>query len=297
MVPGRRWHDSAIDDNGSRHGAIVLAGGRSTRMGQPKAWLDWHGTPLLDRVARTVRRAIEGGPVVVVRAPGQELPPLDASIGIAEDAEEGRGPLAGIAVGLGALPPGVDVAFVCSTDVPLLHPAFVRAVLAAVDGAIDVALPDVRGHRQPLAAAYRSGLLPAVEELLASDRLRPAFLFDRCRVRVLDEAALLADPALRAADPELESVENLNDRAAYEAARALPAPAIAIEVYGALRPAGQRRQQVVRAADLAAAATAAGLDLDAHVVAAVNGDQISRDPRFPLAAGDRVAFMSADAGG
>ena len=51
------------------------------------------------------------------------------------------------------------------------------------------------------------------------------------------------------------------------------------------------------AATLGAAAQAAGIALDGHVVAALNGDQISRDPELPLAAGDTVAFLAADAGG
>ena len=53
----------------------------------------------------------------------------------------------------------------------------------------------------------------------------------------------------------------------------------------------------VRAATLGAAAEAVGLALDRHVVAALNGDQITRDARLPLVAGDTVAFLSADAGG
>jgi len=45
------------------------------------------------------------------------------------------------------------------------------------------------------------------------------------------------------------------------------------------------------------AAGAVGLTLDRHVAAALNGDQITRDGLTPLAAGDTVLFMSADAGG
>src|SRR5262245_66621206 len=99
---------------------IVLAGGRSSRMGTPKAALEWHGSTLLRRVTGIVARGVDG-PVVVVRAPGQELPPLPERVTVVEDAREGRGPLMGIAAGLAALE--ADAAFVSSTDVPLLHPA------------------------------------------------------------------------------------------------------------------------------------------------------------------------------
>jgi molybdenum cofactor guanylyltransferase len=53
----------------------------------------------------------------------------------------------------------------------------------------------------------------------------------------------------------------------------------------------------VAAATLGAAAAGVGLALDEHVVAALNGDQITRDAETPLVAGDTVALLSADAGG
>ena len=85
-------------------------------------------------------------------------------------------------------------------------------------------MPHARGHRQPLAAAYRVELADLVDSLLASGLVKPAQLFERCRTRFVDDAWLLADPALAAADPTLASLENINDPEAYRAARALPRP-------------------------------------------------------------------------
>jgi molybdopterin-guanine dinucleotide biosynthesis protein A len=281
----------------SRTAGIVLAGGRSTRMGRPKAGLEWHGSTLLHRVAGIVGRAVDG-PVVVVRAPGQELPGLPPGARVVEDARQGRGPLQGLAAGLGAVAGDAEVAYVSSTDVPLLHPAFVSRVLTAAqrDG-VDVALPVAHGFRHPLAAAYRTSLLRDVEELVASDRMRPAFLFERCRVRELDEDELLRDPSVARADPDLLSLLNVNDPAEYERARARAAPSVSVRRFGTLALGSDREPLAVRAATLAAAAAAAAVPLDRHVVAALNGEQISRDPELPLAAGDTVAFLAADAGG
>ena len=53
----------------------------------------------------------------------------------------------------------------------------------------------------------------------------------------------------------------------------------------------------VRAATLGAAAAAVGVALGPHLLAALNGDQATRDPLEPLAEGDDVAFMAADVGG
>ena len=277
---------------------IVLAGGRSSRMGRPKAALEWHGSTLLRRVSGVVGRAV-GGPVIVVRAPGQELPPLPADVRVVEDAREGRGPLQGLAAGLAAARDEADAAYASSTDVPLLHPRFVRRVVDALEDDVDVVLPEVGGFPQPLAAVYRTELADVVERLIAEDRLRPAFLFETCRVRRLDADALLADPALAALDPRLDSVLNLNEPGDYDAARGRPAPDVAVRVFGALRRLATLPSDpaLVAAATLGEAATAAGLTLDEHIVAALNGDQITRDPETPLVAGDTVAFLSADAGG
>jgi molybdenum cofactor guanylyltransferase len=265
-------------------------------MGTPKAALGWHGSTLLRRTVGILARVTDG-PVVVVRAPGQELPPLPPQIEVVDDPREGLGPVQGLAAGLAALTGRAEVAFVSSTDMPFLHPAFVRRVLrAAQEDGVDVGLPVARGYPQPLAAAYRTSLAPVAAKLVAEERLRPAFLFEECAVGRLDEAALRADPVLAALDPALDSVLNVNEPTDYQAALARPAPEVTIQRFGALAD-GHRGPQPARAATVAEAADAAGLALDGHVVAALNGDQITRDGEMPLAAGDTVFFLSADAGG
>jgi molybdenum cofactor guanylyltransferase len=277
---------------------VVLAGGRSSRMGQPKAELEWHGSTLLRRTLGVLARSVDG-PLLVVRAAGQPLPQLPAQVEIVEDPEQGLGPLQGVAAGLAALAGRAQAAFVCSTDLPFLHPAFVRRVLSALTDEFDVVLPVARGYPQPLAAAYRVTLAPLITDLIAAGDRRPAFLFrhEHCRTLRIDDAALLEDPMLAAADPALESVVNVNSPADYRAARCQPAPQVTVQRYGALAGNGHRGPQTVRAATLFAAATAVGLTLDRHVIAALNGDQISRDGDVPLTSGDTVAFLSADAGG
>jgi molybdopterin-guanine dinucleotide biosynthesis protein A len=263
-------------------------------MGTPKAALEWHGSTLLRRTLGVLARVVDG-PVLVVRAAGQVLPALPARVEVVEDPAEGLGPLQGIAAGLAALAGRAEAAFVSSTDLPFLHPEFVRRVLGALGPDVEVALPQARGYPQPLAAAYRVSLAPLVTDLVAAGGLRPAFLFSRCAAVRLDDAALLADPALAAADPQLDSVLNVNAPDDYAAARERPAPEITVQRFGALASNGHRGPRAARAATLVGAATAAGLELDRHVVAALNGDQISRDGEVPLVAGDTVAFLSADA--
>lgn len=256
-----------------RTAGVVLAGGGSTRMGRPKAALEWHGSTLVRRAAGIVARAVDG-PVVVVHAAGQELPPLPPGVELAQDAREGRGPLQAIAAGLAAVGARADAAFVCGVDTPLLHPALVRHVVAALAGdeRLDVALPVAHGFPHPLCAAYRTRVAAPIDELLAQDRLGTRLLLERCRVRRLDEAALLADPAIAAHDPGLDSLLNLNDPGDYDAARARPAPLVTVLGRGELR-----------AATLGAAGDGPGT---------IDG-RASDDPEEPLVTGDTVRFGAA----
>jgi molybdopterin-guanine dinucleotide biosynthesis protein A len=274
-------------------------------MGTSKAGLEWHGSTLLYRTVGILARAT-GGPVVVVRAGRQELPDLPAGTQVIDDPRQGKGPVQGIAAGLAALEGQAEVAFISSTDMPFLHPVFIRRVLRVVaqDAGTDVALPVARGYPQPLAAAYRVSLAAAAERLVQEDRLRPAFLFSECATARLDDAALKADPLICALDPDLDSVVNINTPGDYQEARARPAPEVTVQLFGALATGGCPRGPLsVRAATVSAAASAVRLPfgrdgtVDRHVTAALNGDQITRDGATPLAAGDTVYFMSADAGG
>jgi len=268
-------------------------------MGTPKAALEWHGSTLLRRTVGILARAT-GGPVVVVRAQGQELPELPGDITVIDDPQDNKGPVQGIAAGLAAVAGRADVAFVSSTDMPFLHPAFVRRVLRAVHEGADVGLPVARGYPQPLAAAYRTKLAATAERLVREERLRPAFLFEQCTVTRLDEATLKHDPVLAALDPQLASVVNVNELDDYRTARDQPAPPITVQRFGVLAsgPDGHTRPETVFAATVAEAAAAVGVDFGGgHVTAALNGDQITRDGQTPLAAGDTVFFLSADAGG
>jgi molybdenum cofactor guanylyltransferase len=274
---------------------VVLVGGRSSRMGSPKCDLEWHGSTLLRRTTGILARVVDG-PVLVVRAAGQVLPDLGAGVEVHDDTREGRGPLQGIAVALGVAADRADVAFVCSTDLPFLHVAFVRAVLRALTDDVDVALPVARGHPQPLAAGYRTSLALLADELVAADRLRAASLLDQCRVTRLDDAALRADPMVAALDPALDSVVNINEPADYVQARALPPPEITVQRFGVLAGRGGRGPRTVRAATLAEAAAAVSLPLDQRVLAALNGVRVTRDGHLPLVTGDAVAFVCADEG-
>ncbi|MCK6586794.1 MAG: molybdenum cofactor guanylyltransferase [Polyangiaceae bacterium] len=185
-------------------------------MGRPKAWLPFGGETLLQRTVRRVGEA--AWPIVVVAAPEQELPPLPSDIRIVRDPVEGRGPLQGIAVGLGALEGVCDAAFVSSTDAPFVEPALIRRLAALRAGGFDIAVPRAGGHHHPLCAVYGCSVRAEADALLAAGRPRPFFLFERVRTLIAEAPLLLEDPILAAVDPVLRSLCNLNTPDDYEAA-------------------------------------------------------------------------------
>jgi len=197
--------------NGTVAGGIVLAGGKSTRMGAPKAMLPFGPETMLQRVVRLLTTVVS--PIVVVGASGQELPELPSSVIVTRDERDARGPLEGLRAGLTALPDLVDTAYVTSCDVPLLVPAFVQRIIELL-GDHDIAVMEIDGFTHPLSAVYRRTTLPRIESLLAEDRLRPAFLFDAVRTRRIKPEEMTG------ADPQLYTLRNLNTREDYLAALA-----------------------------------------------------------------------------
>jgi molybdopterin-guanine dinucleotide biosynthesis protein A len=192
-------------------GGIVLCGGRSTRMGAPKATLPFGPETMLQRVVRLLGSVVT--PIVAVAARDQVLPELPDDVIVARDEREQRGPLEGLRAGLRALPNSVHLAYVTSCDVPLLVPDFVTRMIELM-GDHDIAVMEIDGFAHPLSAVYRRNTLPRVEALLAEDKLRPVFLFNAVRTRRVQPAEMTA------VDPALRTLRNLNTPDDYRGALA-----------------------------------------------------------------------------
>lgn len=190
-------------------GGIVLCGGQSRRMGQPKAWLPFAGELLLPRVVRRLSEVVQ--PVVVVAAPGQDVPPLPSEISVVRDEVFGRGPLQGLVAGLNFLNGQLDAAYLSSCDVPFLRPEFVCRMMQLL-GEYQACVPRVDGFYHSLAAVYRLEILAAVQRLLDRNQFRANALFEAVPTRVVEAAELVA------VDPGLESLRNLNTPEDYEKA-------------------------------------------------------------------------------
>src|SRR5689334_269621 len=122
--------------------AIVLAGGASRRMGEPKAWLSFEGEPLFLRVIRSVRAACDGEIVAVAQE--EQLLPTCADVRIVRDVIPNAGPLVGLLAGLRALRArhSHDAwTFVATTDAPSIAPVVVRHLTFFCNAEVDAVVP------------------------------------------------------------------------------------------------------------------------------------------------------------
>jgi molybdopterin-guanine dinucleotide biosynthesis protein A len=238
-------------------------------------------------VTGLVARAVDG-PVLVVGSPAQDFPALAPGVRVLDDPREGLGPLQGLAVGLADVAAGpAGAAFVCSTDMPFLHPAFVRRVVGSLHAGVDVAMPVAHGHPQPLAAAYRTTLAADVARWVSDGERRLTTVAARSRVALLHPDDLLADGVLAAVDPDLMSLHNLNRPADYRRARARPAPLVTVHLRCHPTAAVQTRR--LRAATVAGAVGLFRFTTD-EIVVRLDGATVT-DSETPLVDGDEITVV------
>ena len=176
--------------------AAIMAGGKSKRMGQDKAWIELDGEPLIKRVAIVLGQVADE--VIVVANE-----PRYASLGlrVVKDGYPEGGALGGIATGVGAATH--DTVLVAACDMPFLSANVWRALLGHA-GEADVVIPRVGSELQPLHALYTKACVPHMARALAENRLRVIAFFDQVRVLPIEE------PELRAVDPTLRAFTNVN---------------------------------------------------------------------------------------
>ena len=298
-----------------RASAIVLAGGRSSRMGTSKALLLFDNQPLVVHIVATLKRLFAD--VVVVASPTQEIPSMP--ITLVRDEVAYQGPVGGLCYGLKAATR--EICFVTACDSAFLSPQLISHLVGRCEG-YDVVVPHWQGRFQPLHAIYRRSVLPMLEAQLARGELRPVSLFDRVRTLRIDEEEI------RRFDSAGASFFNMNSPADYEEAlerwRAIHAERPAhrdepvtctVELFGVARlvartsevalelPSGATFSQLFTelASSLPALVgrviTADRSALMDGYACSVNGREFVRTPGAAVSAGDIIMILSADAGG
>lgn len=196
-------------------GLIILAGGRSSRMGRNKAALPWRGATLLtDLLLRSQGVAFDEIIVSANRPPDlSSIPPeLAARVRVVADDCQDCGPLSGMEAAFRACT--CSYCLVLSVDLPFYDFSPVKRLLPelAQMPPVNLFLPMSESRPQPLAAVYRRGpALEAVQAALNAGKRRVLSIADALTVRILDDAGA---PIL---------YENVNTPSAYKAALAIDA--------------------------------------------------------------------------
>jgi molybdopterin-guanine dinucleotide biosynthesis protein A len=188
--------------------AAIMAGGKSKRMGQDKAWIELDGEPLVKRVADVLAQVADEV-IVVANDPNYER----LGLRVVRDRYPAGGALGGIATGVGAATH--DTVLVAACDMPFLSVDVWRLIVGHA-GEADVVIPRIGGELETLHALYTKTCVPHMVRSLAENRLRVISFFEQVKVLAIEEAEL------RAADPTLRSFTNVNTP--EELASALSAP-------------------------------------------------------------------------
>ena len=190
--------------------AVILAGGRNSRMGgRNKAFLKIGGETILDRVVKRLRLFFDEI-LLVTRSPRLYR---DHSVEVVEDIFEARSSLTGVHAGLTHA--RADCAFVIPCDAPFIRPALIRLMLSELDASLDVLVPFHNGRYEPLCAIYSKNCIDPIEAQLKRENFKIYDFFDRIRLKTLPEERI------KSADPEMLSFFNVNTPEAYRRCREL----------------------------------------------------------------------------
>ena len=144
---------------------IILAGGKSSRMGTDKALMQFQGEKLIERTMRTFR-SVFPQIMIITNTP---LDYLDQDAGIATDIFPGKGPLGGIYTGLFYSP--TEYAFVAACDQPFFNPEFICHMIDRI-GPYDIVVPQTERGPEPLHAIYSRKCVGRIHALLGENRLK-----------------------------------------------------------------------------------------------------------------------------
>ncbi|MBU1615189.1 molybdenum cofactor guanylyltransferase [bacterium] len=189
--------------------SIILAGGKSSRMGEDKAFLKFEGRSLIEWVIAGLKEI--GEEIIIVANESERFKSL--GLRVVKDILPDKGPLVGLYSGL--LSSHLEYNFVCGTDMPFLSPSLIKYMLGQEQGC-DVILPRIGGRVEPLFAIYkRSCLSPIAEVIKEGGQLSLRSFFDRVKIRYIKE-----DEIIPFGLPE-KLFFNINTREDMERARGL----------------------------------------------------------------------------
>jgi molybdopterin-guanine dinucleotide biosynthesis protein A len=193
--------------------SIILAGGKSSRLGQSKALQSIGGKSLIQWVVDHL--TILSAEIIIATAHGEAIPcSSTVKIKTVADIYPGKGPLGGIYSGLTAS--SSLRAIVVGCDTPFLSVSLLEYMTQTLADS-DVVLPRIGEMVEPLCAVYSKNCLAPIQELLEQDERRISKLFSMVKVKYVEE------DELNRFDPRHLSFFNINSQDDLDRARKLAA--------------------------------------------------------------------------
>lgn len=163
-----------------RAAAIILAGGKSSRMGKDKAHLSIKGKPMIARLFEKLQGNFDR--ILVSSSEPEKYAFLNVQV--VPDKYPDQGPLMGIASAMQAS--GCERNFVIACDIPEPNLHLVRKMLRKSRNC-DAVVPVFKGDKiEPLFAVYKRSLLPLIQETLSLGKRRIRDFFEFCKVKKLE---------------------------------------------------------------------------------------------------------------
>ncbi len=160
---------------------IILAGGKNSRMGTNKAFLEIDGIRLMDKTIN-IYREIFSEIIIVTNDPLSYIEFTDAAI--VTDIYKGKGPLGGIYTGL--FYANNYYAFVAACDMPFLNEDFIIYLTEQADK-FDIVVPQLSEGFQPLHAIYSQNCLSHIKKMLIADKLKITGFYKDVRLLSITE--------------------------------------------------------------------------------------------------------------
>ncbi|MEK7236868.1 MAG: molybdenum cofactor guanylyltransferase [Nitrospirota bacterium] len=189
---------------------VLLAGGKSRRMGEDKRYLVVGEQTLLERGLAVLRSIFQEVLVVIA----QDSPPLDVEARVVRDLVPDCGSLGGLYTGLTqATTPYI---FVVACDMPFLDPAVIAQFTSRRDTA-DIVMAKLAARLHPMHALYSKQCLPVVEQMIRARQLKIQEMVSQSSLHV----RYVTEADLRILDPSGRSFQNVNTPEDLEVARSL----------------------------------------------------------------------------
>ena len=183
---------------------VILAGGKSTRMGTDKALLSLHNKKVVEHIIEEMKNIT---PDIIIIS---NQPELYESYGypIYKDRYKDKGPLAGLETAFYHMKG--DIAVITPCDTPFIQHAIYEDLLRNIQP-YDAVVPKYNGRLHPLAGVYRRSVHPFIETCIQNNQLQVKSFFDKIDVLYQEDFNMVNDSLLEKHFFNMNTVEEFNE--------------------------------------------------------------------------------------